>query len=150
MLKLNNNNQFGFTAIELIVIIVFIALIAGTTVPMYGKFQASNNLDLSVTKTVQSLRRAQVLSQANDSDSNWGVSIGQEQILLFKGTSSTTRDINFDEIFDLNGNILVSGTQDVVFEKLTGEPQTFGSINFSSNNNETKTVTINEKGMLSY
>lgn len=151
MVKLKNKNQLGFTAIELILVVVFVALIAGVTVPMYGNFQVSNNIDLSVSKTTQTLRRAQILSQANEGDSNWGVSVGQDHILLFKGTSSTTRDTDFDEVFDLTGNIVVSGNQDIVFDKLTGEPQTVGSINFSSNNNnENRTITINEKGMLSY
>lgn len=151
MLKSNKKNQFGFTAIELILVVVLVALLAGVTVPMYGKFQVTNNLDLTVSKSVQTLRRAQVLSQANDGDSNWGVSIGQDQILLFKGNSSTTRSTEFDEIFNLEGNIQISGQQDIVFEKLTGKPQSFGSINIASNNNnESRTITINSKGMLSY
>jgi len=150
MLRSNKINQVGFTAIELILVIVFVAFLSGITIPMYGKFQTTNSLDLSVIKIVQTLRRAQILSQANDGDSNWGVSIGQDQILLFKGMSSTTRNTDFDEIFTLDNNIEFSGEQDIVFEKLTGEPQTFGSINIAGSNNEVKTITINSKGMLNY
>ncbi|RJQ34678.1 hypothetical protein C4566_01870, partial [Candidatus Parcubacteria bacterium] len=116
MLRSNKINQVGFTAIELILVIVFVAFLSGITIPMYGKFQTTNSLDLSVIKIVQTLRRAQILSQANDGDSNWGVSIGQDQILLFKGMSSTTRNTDFDEIFTLDNNIEFSGEQDIVFE----------------------------------
>ena len=146
LFKSNN----GFTLVELTLVVVFITLVAGLSVPVYQRFQNSNDLDLAAMELTQTLRRAQVLSLANDGDSNWGVYSGSGQILLFKGASSTTRDANFDEVFSIPASIQVSGLSEIVFDKFSGEPQITGSIIISSNNNDQKTITINSKGLLEY
>ena len=140
----------GFTLIEMLLSIAAIGIIAGISIPVYQSFQVRNDLDIATVETVQTLRRGQVLAQAVDGDTGWGVKIQGGSITLFKGTSYAGRDSNFDEVFDMPGAIVPTGVTEVVFAKFTGLPQAIGTATFISNTNETRTITINAKGMVSY
>jgi len=130
--KLNSRSHAGFTLLELLLSVAVISALAGLSLPVY-----------------QSARRAQVLSQAVDSDTTWGVKAQSGSIVIFKGTSYSVRDANFDEIFDVPGNISVGGASEIVFAKFTGFPQTTGTMNISTES-DSRSVTINEKGMVNY
>ncbi len=139
-----------FTLIEIILSIAIIAIIAGISIPVYQSFQTRNDLDIATVSIVQTLRRAQNLAQATDSDISWGVYISNGNITLFKGINYATRDIAFDEIFDVPTNIIPSGVSEIVFAKFTGLPQTIGTITLTSNTNESKNILINTKGMINF
>lgn len=140
----------GFTLLEVLLSIATITIIAGMSVPVYQSFQVRNDLDIATVTTAQSLRRAEVLATAVDGDTSWGVKIQLGSVTVFKGVSYATRDATFDELFDVPGSLTPSGVSEVVFTKFTGIPQTTGTITFTSNANETRTITINAKGMVSY
>ena len=144
------NKQAGFTMLEILLSLAIVVLIAGFSIPIYHRLQISNNLDIAAVTATQTLRRAQVLSQAVDGDISWGVYIQSGSIILFKGTSYRSRDSSFDEVFEVPTSITLSGTQEYVFTKFTGLPQTTDSLTLTSANNETRTITINAKGMVGY
>jgi len=140
----------GFTLIELILVIATITVLAAISVPVYSLLQVRNDLDVATNTTVQTLRRAQVLSQGVDGDTSWGVKLQQTDITLFKGISYALRDTNFDEVYTLSGNVTPSGVSEVVFSKLLGNPNTTGTLVLISSNNEIKNITLNSKGFLDY
>lgn len=140
----------GFTLIELILVIATITVLAGIAIPVYSLLQVRNDLDVATNTTIQTLRRAQTLSQAIDGDTAWGVKAQQSDITLFKGASYSTRDTNFDEVYSLSGNVTPSGVSEVVFSKLLGNPNTTGILTLTSSNNEVQNITINSKGFLDY
>lgn len=142
--------QKGFTLLETLLSIAVISLIAGIGVPVYQSFQVRDDLDISTTTIVQSARRAEILAQASDGDTSWGLHIQSGNIVLFKGASYATRDSSYDEIFDLPTSILPSGLSEIVYAKFTGMPQTTGAITLTSNANETRIITINAKGTVSF
>ena len=140
----------GFTLIEVMLSVAAIGIIAGISIPIYQSFQVRNDLDIATVEIAQSARRAQTLSQAVDGDTSWGVKIQSGSMTVFKGISYVARDSTFDELFDVPTSITPSGISEVVFAKFTGLPQTTGTITLTSNTNETRNVTINQKGMVSY
>lgn len=139
----------GFTLIEVVLSMAIIILIFGIAAPVYQDYQIRNGMDTNVNAIIENLRRAQILSMAVDGDSNWGVNILNNQITLFKGTSFATRDTTFDEASDMLSVISPSGLDEIIFSKLNGLPNTTGGINLSASGN-TRTITINEKGILTY
>lgn len=139
----------GFSLIEVLLSIALIALLSGIAAPVFLRLQTKNDLDLAVTSLAQSLRRAQVQSQAVDGDISWGVKIQTSSLTLFKGPSFAARDITYDETSDLNPNITLSGPTEIVFAKFTGLPQTIGTITFSINS-DSVTLNVNEKGTVTY
>lgn len=130
--------------------IALITVIAGMSVPIYQSFQVRNDLDIAAVTTAQTLRRAEALAQAVDGDISWGVNIQSGSVTLFKGTSYAARDTAFDEVFDVPTSITPSGLSEIVFTKFTGLPASTGTITLTSNINETRSITINAKGMVSY
>lgn len=146
----NQANKFGFTLIEVLLSVALLTVLAGFSLPVYRSFQIRNDLDIASNTVVQSLYRAQILSQAVSGDSSWGVYVGIGEIVIFQGDTYVTRDSDWDEVFDVPTSITPSGIASVVFDKLTGLPQSTGSIILDSNTNETKTITINSQGMVEH
>ncbi|MEE8131916.1 MAG: type II secretion system protein [Candidatus Paceibacterota bacterium] len=140
----------GFTLIEILLSMALISIIAGMGVPVYQSFQNRNSLDLAVEGFAQSLRRAQALARAVDGDTSWGAYIAPGAITLFQGLSFASRDVGFDELFDISSSISITGLQEVVFLKFSGKPQSIGATILTSPNNETRTITINTEGAIEY
>lgn len=135
---------------EVLLSIATIAVIAGISIPFYQSFQVRNDLDITANTLVQTLRRAQTLSQAVDGDANWGVKTEISDLILFKGASFATRDTNFDEIFTVPLTITPSGLTEIVFTKFTGLPQSIGTTTLTASTAEIRNININEKGTLTY
>ncbi len=140
----------GFTMAEVALSLSILAMIFGMTMPLYRTFNVRNDMDIAVVTLVQDYRRAQMLSQITDGDSSWGVHVATGSILIYKGQSFVLRDQTFDEITEISGSIIISGLNDVYFSKQAGLPQSTGTTTFTSVTNETRNVTINQKGMVDY
>jgi type II secretory pathway pseudopilin PulG len=141
----------GFTLIEIILSFTLISILVAIGMPIYQNFQTRNDLDVTAVEIVQTARRAQVLAQASDGDSSWGIFFPTETTLtLFKGVSSTTRDASFDENFEIAPSVNITGLSQIVFTKFSGETPDIGSITLTSPTNETRTITINKKGVANY
>ena len=144
-------NQSGFTLLELLLSVAIIGVLAGISMPLYMTFNQRNALNSSAEDVVAALRRAQTYARGVEEDSQWGVKIASGTATLFKGSSYASREISFDEPINIPANITVSGAlTEVIFSKLVGAPATTGSVTLTSNTNETRTVTLNAKGMVSY
>lgn len=143
------NSKQGFTLLELLLSVAIIAILAGLSLPVYRTLLSKNDLDIATTTTAQSLRRAQMLSQAVDGDTTWGLKIQSSSIVIFKGASFASRDTTFDETFSMPSTIGVLGTTEIVFAKMTGLPQSTGTVSLTSET-DTKTVTINGKGTVTF
>lgn len=143
-------NVSGFTLPEVLLSITLLSIIGGMTIPMYRTFMIRNDLDIATITIAQNLRRAQSLSESGDGDITWGVRVGVGSILIYKGASYVLRDSSFDENTSIPTTIVPTGLVDVVFSKITGTPSATGTFILTSQYNETRTITINEKGMVNY
>jgi len=146
----NRHAKNGFTIIELLLSISIIVILSGILIPVSRSFQLLNDLDVAVNTVVQTLRRAQILSQSMDGDNSWGVYIQSGDITLFQGISYVSRDSSFDEVFHLASVITVSGLAEIIFDKFSGTTQTVGTLVLTSANNEVREIVINEKGSIDF
>jgi type II secretory pathway pseudopilin PulG len=140
----------GFSILEALLSVAIIVIIAAIMVPIYYSTQSRNDLEVAANAVVQSLRRAQALSEASQNDGTWGVSVATGSITLFKGTTYAARDTAYDEISDMAGNITYSGAGETVFTKMYGLPLSTGTLTLSIPVGETKIITINSKGMVDF
>jgi prepilin-type N-terminal cleavage/methylation domain-containing protein len=140
----------GFTLIEVMLSMACIAIIAGMSIPAYNAFQVKNDLDTAAVSLATSLRRAQALAQSRSGDSMWGVYAATGSILIYKGSSYATRDTSQDEVTTISPVITISGLKEVTFGKVWGVPVVTGTTTLMSLRNDTRTITINQKGMVDY
>jgi prepilin-type N-terminal cleavage/methylation domain-containing protein len=140
----------GFTLIELLLSIAIIGLLVGLSLPVYASFQNRNDLDIAAQNVVGALRRAETYTRGVNGDSQWGVEIQSGAVTLFKGTSFAGRNTNFDEAITIPASISVGGLSEVLFSKLSGAPNATGNITLTANTNDTRTISINAKGMVDY
>jgi len=138
----------AFTLVEMLLSIAVIVVLTAIMAPIFVSFQTRNNVDIAAMALVRSLRRAEELSRNGEADSSWGVNVTSSSIIVFKGSSYAARDVNLDEIFTIPSNISFTGTSSMVFSKLYGLPAASSTITLTSVNNESRTVTINTKGLV--
>lgn len=145
-------NQRGFSLIEMLLSVTIISMLVGLSLPIYQSYQTRNDLVVTTEGIASMLRRAQTYAQGMNGNSQWGVHVQSGSAVLFKGTSyAAPRDTAFDESLSIPTTFTISGLSDIVFSKLYALPSATGSITLTnSTNNETRTVTINGKGMVSY
>ncbi len=142
-------NQSGFTLLEVLLALGLIVAIAGFSTPLILQTQRQNDMDVAVSSVVQSLRRAQALSQAGRADGPWGVRVVNGEVDVFQGTSYAARDTDYDEIINFSTAITASGTSEINFAELTGFPASTGTITLSTTN-QTENISVNAKGMVTY
>jgi len=140
----------GFTLLEMLLTITIIAVLGGVSAPIYMSFLARNDLNVTSTIVVQSLRRAQTQAKNMVNDSDWGIYMTDRVLTIFSGSTYAGRDISYDEDFDIAPTISFSGVTEVVFLRFSGDTSDNGNIILNSNSNETRTITINQRGMVDY
>ncbi len=142
--------RHGFTLIEVLMSVVIIGMLVGMSLPLYQSFQNRNELDIAAQGIASMLRRAQMYSRGMNGDSQWGVHVETGSATLFKGASYVGRNPTYDETNVIPSSFTVSAN-DVLFIKFTGAPTFTGNVTvLTTPNNETRTVTINGQGTVSY
>jgi prepilin-type N-terminal cleavage/methylation domain-containing protein len=140
----------SFTLLEVLLSVAIVGVLTAISIPVSRNLLIKNDVDVAAVNVVQTLRRAQILSQASDGDTTWGVRIQVGSITLFKGESYAVRDADFDEIFDLPNSITPSGLPEIVFAKLTGYPQITGTLTLTTSIGDVRSISINAKGTIEY
>jgi len=144
------HNEPGFTLVEILLSVVIIGMLAGISVPVYESFARRNDLDLTTQQLAVMVRRAETYARAVSTDSAWSIEVQSSGITLFQGTTFSSRNTAYDETLSLPGTVTVSGLGEIQFAKFTALPNTTGTITLASTTNDTRTVTINAKGMVDY
>ena len=142
-------SNLGFTLIELLMVVVIMLAAGALMVPVSVDFQQRNDLDVSQTTFAQGVRRAQQMSMSGESDSQWGISAMIGSIVIFKGNTYATRDVNFDESYTISTGITLSGQLEYDFAKISGLPAQTGTATFVDGNYQ-KQVGVNAKGIVNY
>ena len=140
----------GFTLLELMLSMALITMLAVGSIPVYETFVRRNDLDLTTQNVVAGLRRAQTYARASKGDSAWGVNVQSGTATLFKGTNFATRDATQDETIDIPDTVTPGGLGEIQFTAFSSAPNTTGNITLTSTTNDTRTITVNAKGMVSY
>ncbi len=140
----------GFTLVEGVIVFSIVAILSMISLPPLHSLKVNNDLELAEITIAQTLRRAQTLSRAVINDEIWGVYIENGSLTLFNGPNFLGRNAIVDEISDLPATLTLSGLQEITFTKLESIPQATGTIIITSSRNETRTITINQKGRVDY
>lgn len=140
--------QRGVTLIELLLIVGIVSIIGLSSVAFYSRFFTQSAVANTADKVTSQLRKAQMYAMSGKQNGNWGVHNGANEIVLFQGATYAGRNTAFDEIFNINNNITISGFTDIIFTKTTGIPNTTATITITGAGNE-KNIAINAQGSVS-
>ena len=136
----------GFSLVEILIVVAILAFLFVLMVPSGIQFYRTQQLDTVTEEIVQALRKVQLNSMSVKNDSAFGVYFSSGQYVLFRGNSYLSRDQ--EEIFEILNDISFSGDiSEVVFSKLSGDPNNIGNLILTLNN-KTKTININSLGRI--
>jgi prepilin-type N-terminal cleavage/methylation domain-containing protein len=158
---MNEENNAGFTIIELVIVIAILVLLSAIAIPDFISFQKKTDLDNSIQEFASALRTAQSKTLSSENDSQYGVylktSVSPNQYILFKGTSYAGHDAASDHIYSLKNtseffNISLGGGNEIVFDKLTGVSEESGSVSarIKTDTSYSKTVYISNSGAVGF
>lgn len=137
--------RYGFTYIELLLVISLIIILGTLTTAYYSRFYAQNSARAAGDVIAATLRKAQTYSMTGKQNSTWGVYYSGSQLTLFQGTSYASRTTASDEVTQLNGAVGISGLSEVTFARGSGVPNAPVTISISANG-QSRTVTVNTQG----
>jgi prepilin-type N-terminal cleavage/methylation domain-containing protein len=142
----------GFTLIELILVILVMTLIAAFSMPFFQSFQISSDLNTETNTISQALRRVQQQAIIGQNNSAWGVYFNSagNNIILFNGTSYSGRDQEYDQLIDYQPgfNLVTNFGPEINFAIYTGKPSVTGTTTVTSQNNESKNISISSLGLI--
>jgi len=138
----------GFTLIELLLTMSLLFVIASSSTAFYSRFLSQNSVQSVQDQIIGDLRKAQINAMMGKQNSAWGVNIGSGVITLFSGTSFLARTSALDERFTYPASLQFSGPTEIVFTKITGIPNTSGTISITGVGTN-KSVIINSQGIAS-
>lgn len=139
----------GFTLPEMLLVVAIITIITAIGAPLYLSLNNSNQLDAATSLLAQDLYQAQSFSRNRTQDSQWGVAVNGQNIVLFSGASYAARNAANDVVYNVPSGIVLGGATQIVYSKLYGLPTTTGSFTLTGAG-KTNTITVNNKGMLEY
>src|SRR3989338_11284164 len=135
--------RYGFTLVELLIVIAIFTVIAAFSIPFAQTLQSSSDAKTHADVVLTMLRRAHDLSVTGRNASGWGVYFdsGTASVILYRGNSYVARDTAFDEIYSLPPTLTVSPSfgSDVSFGAYSGLPTTAGTVTISG---QTGSITI--------
>lgn len=151
----------GFTLLEILISVAIVVIIASTAIPIYREFQTRNDVDIAQQTFIQAARRAQQLAQSGDSNTSWGVRYQTGAITIYREDTDltsptvtyTTRNTGADETLVVASSVTPSGRDEMNFNMLSGSLASspgVGTLTLTSASGETRSVTVNAKGMLSW
>jgi prepilin-type N-terminal cleavage/methylation domain-containing protein len=141
----------GFTLVELLVTISITVVLAILAMSALGNLVPDSQLTLETDAVVSMLRSAQSKTLSGEEGGVWGVYLTSTEATLFLGSSYASRQSAYDQVQDFSEPMSVSGIMEVVFEKRSGKAASSGSILLSSDiTNESRSITINTQGRISY
>ena len=140
----------GFTLVEVIVVIAIFAVFSSISIFSYSGFKNRNILNIAAYDTIDAMRHAQGNAQKMKKDSQWGVKVFSDKVVIFKGTTYASRDTAFDQNLDFPEQIDVSGSTEIVFDKITGWTDDVGTTTVTGTDGSSKQIFINEKGTITY
>lgn len=137
----------GFTLTEVLITIALLGVLVAITLPVGISFYQRETLEDTALNVGSTLRRARLQAIAEKRDAAFGVKILSTSFVLFEGGSWAGRTVTEDESFNFPTGVSAAGLDEVVFVKLSGEPNMTGTITLSLGG-AGRTITVNPRGVI--
>lgn len=150
---INNNLKNGFSLAELLVVLGISILLIVVVLNIFVNFKNQDTVLKSSELLVETLREARSLTLNSKNSSEYGVRVSSGSITLFKGQTYSPSE-TFNKTIQLFSGVSASaslngGGTDIVFKKLSGQTDKYGTITLTnSSSGQTKNVIIYKTGLV--
>lgn len=128
---MENKYSYGFTLLEITISVGIVVLIAAISLVSFVNSRNVRDLTTSAQNVLSVLRLAQSKALGGEDNTQWGVRLEQAQFILFRGAafsgSTLTQTYTLPTSVEIANTALSGGGQEVVFKRLTGRTDQFGS-----------------------
>lgn len=137
----------GFSLIELIIVISVAMILATISITTFFSVSEQQSLEKDVNYAIALVEKARLQTVNAKDNSQFGVRFASSSVILFQGTtysagSSTNTVFNFSPKVEIASINLSGGTQNTVFEKITGKSNATGTVKFRLKTNQSASTTI--------
>lgn len=127
----------GFTLIEIIVAVAAMMLLAGLVASGLSRFRRSSDLEQAVNETLELLREARSKALGSENEVEYSIHFASTTVTLFSGSSYNPADpdniaISLPASVVISATGLSTTTNNVTFERLTGESKAIGTVTLSN------------------
>ncbi|TSC64431.1 MAG: hypothetical protein G01um1014106_126 [Parcubacteria group bacterium Gr01-1014_106] len=146
----------GFTILETALVITIIAILLALIVPVSQQFQTNALLHTEAAALAADLRRVQTAASAGTNDTAHGLHVDitpTDQWVLFRGSTYVPGAAEnavhaLPTSVDITTVALTGGGQDILFTERRGTTSTPGTMTLRTANGQTKTVSVNGRGVV--
>jgi prepilin-type N-terminal cleavage/methylation domain-containing protein len=153
--KMSKNKTFsGFTLIEILVVIAFIALLSTITFQSFRALNDKEALDKDAHGILSLMLEARSLTLSSKNANQYGVHFESDKAVIFTGG---VYDANASDnvVMDLNHGVRITdidlqgGGNEVIFTRLTGNTSQYGTTTISllADSSKTKSIVIFQSGL---
>lgn len=136
---------------EILIVVGITIILSSLTFYAFSGLSNYQSLDKTSETVLSTVDRARTMSVSSQGNSEYGVRFSPTSVLIFKGSTYNSSQIVYTYTFSpkINSSYsLSSGTSDIVFHRLTGEPTATGTVIYSLKTaSTTKTLTIYGTGV---
>ncbi len=148
------SKKVGFTAIEVLVAFAVVLVIFSIALNPLRSFRDNQLLASETENIVTLIKEARSQTVFSKNSSQYGVHFESGRAVLFPGTvfsepNSANKEVKLHGGLSVSDWSLNGGGQDVVFERVTGKTDEYGTVTVSLKNNpaKVKIITIGETGI---
>ncbi len=150
----SSRHSAGFTLIETLIGVTIIVVISTIVAMQVSSFAKKQKIDNSVDESIALLNEARSRTLSADGGNQYGVRVGSSSLELFTGSTYSSASTN--KIVALPSGIttvvsIAGGGTDVVFARMTGDTNQYGTIVIKDSTTTVgqKTITLSKTGVAS-
>lgn len=150
------SKNYGISLIEMLVVIAIGAILVTAVIISFSSFRNNKIVDVSADQILSVLNEARVKTVSSEDYSRFGVRLEAARAVFFKGDvftepnpSNSNIETPLSPLVEISDISLNGGGADIVFQKLTGKTNNYGSlrVRLKSDNNKYKTISIKSTGL---
>lgn len=141
-----NKHSRGMTLIEILISIAIIVILLAISIINISKYRDSKVVVTTANEIAFKLEEAKANSMAGKNGSSFGIHFATDSYTYFQGTSYNVSDPNNSSFsspggFSITTNLTGSATE-IVFSRITGKPDVYGSVTIQKDSDASTTRTI--------